>query len=164
MIRRWVEADAAQGLEGALQQSVRALGKMVDAPDHLVECLVVLGEFTALRFLDRKPSSGKTLLAASATSGIHVWDTADGTQLASWASSDTLTLTGLDLPDGRTLLASGGAGGVLIWDPWTGDLRHTLLTGAPVPALTTATGPEGTVLHLYGAAGLATVLVDERQL
>ncbi|MEU6765108.1 hypothetical protein ABZ916_21560 [Streptomyces sp. NPDC046853] len=119
---------------------------------------------TRVQSLSAFTARGKTLLAASTTADIHVWDAVDGTSLASWAASDTLTLTGLDLPDGRTLLASGDASGVRIWDPWTGSLRHTLLAGAPVPALTPGTSPEGTVLHLYGAAGLATVSVDERHL
>jgi WD40 repeat protein len=121
-------------------------------------------------------AQGRNLLAASTRkaigvrgvpddgAAIHVWDTADGTLLATWASPDTLSLTGLDLPDGRTLLASGDAGGVHIWDPWTGSLRHSLLTGAPVHALAAGSGPRGTVLHIHGPAGLATVSVDERLL
>ncbi|MEU0029589.1 AAA family ATPase [Streptomyces sp. NPDC006335] len=120
-------------------------------------------------------AQGRNLLAASTRTidvrgvtddgaAIHVWDTADGTLLASWASPDTLALTGLDLPDGRTLLASGDAGGVRIWDPFTGSLRHSLLTGAPVHALAAGSGPGGTVLHIHGPAGLATVSVDERLL
>ncbi|MGW1658062.1 hypothetical protein [Streptomyces atratus] len=126
---------------------------------------------TDLRFPDLRPqylctftAQGRVLLAASTSATIHVWDTADGTPLATWASPDTLALTGLDLPDGRTLLASGDAGGVRIWDPWTGDLRHNLLTGAPVHALAAGTTPTDTVLHIHGPAGLATVSVDERLL
>ncbi|MFD7498730.1 hypothetical protein ACFV8T_41690 [Streptomyces sp. NPDC059832] len=107
---------------------------------------------------------GRFLLAASTNAAIHVWDTVDGTPLATFASPDTLALTGLNLPDGRTLLASGDAGGVRIRDPWTGDLRHTLLTGAPVHALAASATPTGTVLHVHGPAGLATVSVDDRLL
>jgi WD40 repeat protein len=113
-------------------------------------------------------AQGRVLLAASTSAGIRVWDTSErwgwGKPLAIWASPGTLALTDLVLPDGRTLLASGAAGGVRLWDPWTGDLRHTLLTGAPVHALAAGTAPTGTVLHIYGPAGLATVSVDERLL
>ncbi|NEB62012.1 hypothetical protein G3I61_20330 [Streptomyces diastaticus] len=121
-------------------------------------------------------AQGRLLLAASTqatyrdwgteggNTAIHVWDTANGTLLASWGAPDTLALTGLDLPDGRTLLTSGHASGIRIWDPWTGGLRHTLLTGAPVHALSASTGKEGAVLHIHGPAGLAAVSVDEQLL
>ncbi|MFE6755684.1 AAA family ATPase [Streptomyces sp. NPDC057684] len=108
-------------------------------------------------------AEGRVLLAASTSAAIHVWDT-DGTPLATCDSPDTLAMIGLDLPDGRTLLASGDVGGVRIWDPWTGDLRHTLLTGAPVHAMAADITPTGTVLHIHGPAGLATVSVNERLL
>ncbi len=72
--RRRVEADAAQGLEGDLQQGVRALGNTVDAPDHLVECLVVLGEFTALRFLDRVAEAVAGVLVAQGKSTMRMDD------------------------------------------------------------------------------------------
>ncbi|MEV8534683.1 AAA family ATPase [Streptomyces sp. NPDC051211] len=106
----------------------------------------------------------RTLLAAATLSALHVWDTADGTLLAACTTRDTLPLSSLPLPDGRTLLASGNPSGVRIWDPLTGELRHTLLTGAPVHALAAGTGPTGTVLHIHGPAGLATLSLDERLL
>ncbi|MFD4974096.1 hypothetical protein [Streptomyces sp. NPDC058424] len=45
-----------------------------------------------------------------------------------------------------------------------GDLRHVLLARAPVHALAAGGVPTGTVLHIYGPAGLATISVDERLL
>lgn len=52
------EADPAQGLEGDLEQGVGAFGDAVGAPDDLVECLLVLGEFAALGLLDRVTKTG----------------------------------------------------------------------------------------------------------
>ncbi|GGV62992.1 hypothetical protein GCM10010277_68760 [Streptomyces longisporoflavus] len=145
----------------AQQQCVSLID--ISSGEH-IDTLPLHASNTMVQSLCAFTAEGRILLAASTTSDIYVWDTTVGTLLASWAFPDTLTLTALDLPDGRTLLASGDASGVRIWDPRTGSLRHTLLTGAPVPALATGTSPMGTALHLYGAAGLATVAVDERQL
>ncbi|MGP3691315.1 AAA family ATPase [Streptomyces sp. IBSNAI002] len=110
------------------------------------------------------PFRGRVLLAAASSTGIQVWDTADGRPLARWDTSATLALADVPLPDGRTLLAAGDAGAVRLWDPLTGELRHTLLTGAPVHALTAGTGPAGTALHVLGPAGLATLTLDESSL
>ncbi|MFD7026470.1 hypothetical protein ACFWAR_00300 [Streptomyces sp. NPDC059917] len=46
------------------------------------------------------------------------------------------------------LLASGDRSGVRVWNPLTGELRHSLLRGAPVRALAIGTGPTGPILHL----------------
>jgi WD40 repeat protein len=125
-------------------------------PQHLctftAQGRLLLAASTSAAFRDLGTDGGNT--------AIHVWDTASGTLLATWGAPDTLALTGLDLPDGRTLLASGDAGGIRIWDPWTGGLHHTLLTGAPVHALSASTGKEGAVLHIHGPAGLAAVSVE----
>lgn len=107
------------------------------------------------------PLHGRVLLAASSSMDIQLWNTADGRQLARWETPGTLALAGVPLPDGRTLLASGNPGGVRLWDPLTGELRHTLLTGAPVHALATGPGPTGRALHIHGPAGLATLTLDE---
>ncbi|MFE7132400.1 AAA family ATPase [Streptomyces sp. NPDC057638] len=107
---------------------------------------------------------GRVLFAASTRDAIHVWDAVAGTPLATWAAPEPLALTTLDLPDGRTLLASGDSGGVRLWDVWTGELRHTLLTGAPVRALVATSTPTGADLHLHGPAGLAMVALDQRLL
>ncbi|MFE3554275.1 AAA family ATPase [Streptomyces sp. NPDC059193] len=108
------------------------------------------------------PSHGRVLLAAASSTDIQVWDTTDGRPVASWETPGTLALAGVPLPDGRTLLASGVAGGVRLWDPLTGEVRHTLLTGAPVHALATGPGPTGrAALHVHGPAGLATLMLDE---
>ncbi|MCX5129875.1 hypothetical protein OG898_28935 [Streptomyces sp. NBC_00193] len=110
------------------------------------------------------PSHGRILLAAATSGDIHLWDTADGSPVARWNAPDTLALAAIPLADGRTLLASGAPSGVRIWDPLTGELRHTLLTGAPVHALAVGAGPVGPVLHIHGPAGLATLTLDEHLL
>ncbi|MET9700924.1 AAA family ATPase [Streptomyces sp. NPDC006529] len=110
------------------------------------------------------PSHGRTLLAAATSTDIQLWDTADGSPVAHWRTPDTLALAAIPLDDGRTLLASGDRSGVRIWDPLTGELRHTVLTGAPVHALAFGKGPTGPVLHLHGPAGLATLTLDQRLL
>ncbi|MFF3215438.1 hypothetical protein ACFYYB_32980 [Streptomyces sp. NPDC002886] len=73
-------------------------------------------------------------------------------------------MAAIHLADGRTLLASGDRSGVRIWDPLTGELRHTLLTGAPVHALAVGTGPTGPALHVHGPSGLAILTLDQRVL
>ncbi|QES46553.1 hypothetical protein DEJ50_00455 [Streptomyces venezuelae] len=103
----------------------------------------------------------RTLLAAAMLSVLHIWDPADGALLATCPARDTLAMASLPLPNGRTLLATGNPSGVRIWDPLTGELLHTLLTGAPVQALVAGPGPTGTVLHIHGPAGLATLALDE---
>ncbi|MFI7086679.1 AAA family ATPase [Streptomyces anulatus] len=107
--------------------------------------------------------SGPLLVMSNGTH-IGVWDVATRTRIATWESPDTFAMTGLPAPDGHTLLVSGGASGVRIWDQRTGDLVHTVLTGAPVHGIATGEGASGTVLHLYGPAGLATLSVDTRLL
>ncbi|WKE68239.1 AAA family ATPase [Streptomyces sp. WP-1] len=106
----------------------------------------------------------RVLLVATTSAEIFVWDTVDGSLLARWRVSDTLALAALPLPDGRALIATASPSGVRLWDPLTGELRHTLLTGAPVHALAVGTGAPGPALHVLGPAGLATLLVDERLL
>ncbi|MFD5085169.1 AAA family ATPase [Kitasatospora sp. NPDC058406] len=106
------------------------------------------------------PGNSGTLLVMSNGTEIGVWHVATQTQIAMWESPDTFALTGLPVPGGRTLLVSGSTSGVGIWDPHTGRLAHTVLTGAPVHGIATSEGDSGTVLHLYGPAGLATLLVD----
>ncbi|MET9895147.1 AAA family ATPase [Streptomyces sp. NPDC006465] len=91
---------------------------------------------------------------------IEVWDLTGGTQVAAWPAHGTLAMTGLHLTGGRTLLVSGSSSGVRIWDSTTGELLHTLLTGAPVHAVITGITEEGPVLHLLGSAGLVTLAVD----
>ncbi|WP_327309074.1 AAA family ATPase [Streptomyces sp. NBC_01298] len=106
----------------------------------------------------------RMLLASATSTDIQLWDTADGSPVAHWNTPDTLALAAIPLDDGRTLLASGDQSGVRIWDPLTGELRHTLLTGAPVHALAVGTGPTGPALHVHGPAGLATLTLDPRLL
>ncbi|MFB7977879.1 hypothetical protein [Streptomyces vinaceus] len=107
--------------------------------------------------------SGPLLVTADGT-GIDVWDVAAQTRICAWKSPDVFTLTGLPSPGGRTLLVSGGASGIRIWDPRTGDLLHAILTGAPVHGIAVSEGNPGSVLHLYGPAGLATLSVDASRL
>ncbi|UQW99415.1 AAA family ATPase [Streptomyces sp. RerS4] len=109
-------------------------------------------------------SRGRTLLASATSAALHVWDTSDGALLAACATPDTQVLTEWPLPDGRTLLVSGNRSGLRLWDPLTGELRHTLLTGAPVHGLAVGHGPTAPVLHFQGPAGLATLTLDERLL
>ncbi|MFJ8627852.1 AAA family ATPase [Kitasatospora sp. NPDC093550] len=110
------------------------------------------------------PGGRGLLLAMSNGTDIGVWDVATLAQTTVWKSPDTFAMTGLPLPGGRTLLVSGGTSGVRIWDPRTGDLVHTVLTGAPVHGIAVDRGTAGPVIHLYGPAGLATVSVDPRLL
>ncbi|WP_153812072.1 AAA family ATPase [Streptomyces sp. SUK 48] len=104
------------------------------------------------------------VLVATTSAEIFVWDTADGSLLTHWRASDTLALAAVPLSDGRTLIASAGRSGIRLWDPLTGELRHTLLTGAPVHALAVGTIASGPALHILGPAGLATLLLEERLL
>lgn len=67
-----VQADPAQCLEGDLEQGVRAFGDAVDAADHLVERLLVFGEFAALGFLDRVAEAGPGVLVAQVGQGGQV--------------------------------------------------------------------------------------------
>ncbi|MEU9294368.1 AAA family ATPase [Streptomyces sp. NPDC048266] len=106
------------------------------------------------------PCDSGPLLVTADGRGIDVWDTAAQTRNCAWESPDVFALSGLPLPGGRTLLVSGGASGVRIWDPRTGDLVHAVLTGAPVHGIAVGEDTSGSVLHLYGPAGLATLSVD----
>ncbi|MFD8978455.1 AAA family ATPase [Streptomyces sp. NPDC059564] len=140
--------DLVDLASGNLVRMLRAEGRRLRV--YVAQCVLQLRE--------------RTLLAAVTPSALHVWDTSDGTLLAACPVRDTQALAALPLPDGRTLLALGNPGGVQIRDPLTGELRHTLLTGAPVHALAAGTGPKGTALHIHGPAGLATLTLDERLL
>lgn len=66
---RGVEADPAQGFGGDLQQGVGALGDGVDAPEHGVERLVVVGQFSALGLLDRVTEAASGVLVAEVGQG-----------------------------------------------------------------------------------------------
>ncbi|MER5883749.1 AAA family ATPase [Streptomyces sp. NPDC001941] len=116
---------------------------------------------TVLRLACALPLPGHTLLAVASSTDVHVWDTADGRLLTSWETHDCHVLAAVPLGDGRTLLASGDPGGVRFRDPLTGELRHSLITGAPVHGLATGITPTGTVLHVLGPAGLVTLRLDE---
>ncbi|MEU6298950.1 AAA family ATPase [Streptomyces erythrochromogenes] len=134
--------------------------------ERIVTTLRPQGRRTGGRFL--RPcvvrAHGRTLLASATSTDIQLWDTADGSPVAHWNTPDTLALAAIPLDDGRTLLASGDQSGVRVWDPLTGELRHTLLTGAPVHALAAGTGPTGPALHVHGPAGLATLTLDQHLL
>lgn len=110
------------------------------------------------------PRSDRLQIAVANDREIQVWDLTGRTQVAAWPAHGTLALTGLHLTGGRTLLVSSSSSGVHIWDSVTGELLHTLLTGAPVHAVITGTTEEGSVLHLLGPAGLATLTVDPQLL
>jgi WD40 repeat protein len=106
------------------------------------------------------PQSDSLQIAVANDREIQVWDLTGGTQVVAWPAHGTLAMTGLDLTGGRTLLVSGSSSGVRVWDSTTGELLHSLLTGAPVHAVITGITEEGPVLHLHGPAGLVTMAVD----
>lgn len=110
------------------------------------------------------PGSDGLQVAVANDREIQVWDLTGGTQVAAWPARGTLAMTGLQLTGGRTLLVSGSSSGVRVWDSATGELLHTLLTGAPVHAVITGITEEGPVLHLHGPAGLVAVAVDPLKL
>lgn len=64
-----VEAYPAQGLEGDLEQVVRALSDTVDATDHLVERPLLGGEFAILWLLDRVAEPVPGVLVAQVSQG-----------------------------------------------------------------------------------------------
>ncbi|MFD7782635.1 AAA family ATPase [Streptomyces nojiriensis] len=106
------------------------------------------------------PCDGGQLLVTADGRSINVWDAGVQTRISAWESPDVFALTGLPVPGGRTLLVSGGASGVRIWDPRTGSLVHAVLTGTAVHGIAVGEGAPGSVLHLYGPAGLATLSVE----
>jgi hypothetical protein len=64
-----VEAAPAQGLEGDLEQGVRALGDTMDATDHPDERPLLGGEFAVLWLLDRVAEPGPGALVAQVGQG-----------------------------------------------------------------------------------------------
>ncbi|MFC9295777.1 hypothetical protein ACFTWH_10785 [Streptomyces sp. NPDC057011] len=164
--RALVPVPSSEGGTGVVAVLGSRRIELVDLASGGVDTTLRLPVATGLSFrrLCVVPSRSGMLLVAATAADVHVWNTAEGSAVTQWEAPDTLALVAVPLDDGRTLLASGDPSGVRIWDPLTGELRHTLLTGAPVHALATGTGPAGRALHIHGPAGLATLTLDERLL
>lgn len=96
------------------------------------------------------------LLAASSPHEITLWDS-HGELHDRIDTSLTRTMTPVLIGRGRALLAFGNGAGAHLWDPVTGRMIHSLLTAAPVSNLAHTQAGTAPLLHIGGAAGVATL-------
>ncbi|MEU0940321.1 AAA family ATPase [Embleya sp. NPDC005971] len=101
-----------------------------------------------------------TLLAAATRERIQTWDTATWTVRATIAAPWTKVLEPIPLSAARSLLASGSGHAVRLWDPTTAELLHTLVTAAPIEAITTLRDDDTLLIGVGGPAGFAALCVN----
>ncbi|MFJ8054029.1 AAA family ATPase [Streptomyces luteogriseus] len=101
-----------------------------------------------------------TLLAAATRERIQTWDTATWTPQATITAPWTKTLTAIPLSATHHLLASGSGHAVSLWDPTTAELLHTLVTAAPIEAITTLRDNDTLLLGIGGPAGFSALHVS----
>jgi WD40 repeat protein len=101
-----------------------------------------------------------TLLAAATRERIQTWDTATWTAQATVAAPWTKILAPIPLSATRSLLASGSGHAVHLWDPSTAELLHTLVTAAPIEAITTLRDDDTLLIGIGGPAGFAALSVN----
>ncbi|NUV77942.1 AAA family ATPase [Streptomyces fungicidicus] len=106
-------------------------------------------------------SGGMTLLAAATRERIQTWDTAAWKPHAHITTPWTKSLAAVPLSAAHHLLASGSGHALTLWDPLTAEKLHTLITAAPVEAITTLRDTDGSLLlGIGGPAGFTTLKVN----
>ena len=105
-------------------------------------------------------SGGMTLLAAATRERIQTWDTASWAPQACIAAPWTKSLAAVPLSATHHLLASGSGHALNLWDPLTAENLHTLVTAAPVEAITTLRDNGTLLLGIGGPAGFTTLDVN----
>lgn len=98
-------------------------------------------------------SGGMTLLAAATRERIQTGETATWTPQAGIAASWTKSLAAVPLSDTHHLLASGSGHALDLWDPITAENLHTLVTTAPIEAITALRNNGTLLLSIGGPAG-----------
>ncbi|MFE2023534.1 hypothetical protein ACFW9O_36500 [Streptomyces sp. NPDC059499] len=105
-------------------------------------------------------SGGMTLLAAATRERIQTWDTASWAPQACIAAPWTKSLAAVPLSATHHLLASGSGHALNLWDPLTAENLHTLVTAAPIEAITTLRDNGTLLLGIGGPAGFTTLDVN----
>ncbi|MEV8328778.1 AAA family ATPase [Kitasatospora sp. NPDC056731] len=100
---------------------------------------------------------GGDYLAATDRTGIHIWNLAIAELHSTIPTPHPMTLTAVSTPEGRTVLASGDGSSVRLWDPMSGNLIQTVITSAPVRALTAHDKGRLPALFIAGPAGVAAL-------
>ncbi|WP_439673952.1 AAA family ATPase [Embleya sp. MST-111070] len=105
-------------------------------------------------------SGDTTLLAAATRERIQTWDTATWTVQTTIVVPSTKVLAPIPLSAASSLLASGSGHAVHLWDPTTAELFHTLVTAAPIEAITTLHDDDTLLIGIGGPAGFAALSID----
>ncbi|MFJ5865036.1 AAA family ATPase [Streptomyces parvus] len=131
------------------------------ASQQLVVEVRIPRQRTDVKALAVLQSDGMTLLAAATRERIQTWDTATWKPHAHIASPRTKSLAAVPLSATHHLLASGSGHALTLWDPLTAEKLHTLVTAAPVEAITTLRDADGSLLlGIGGPAGFTTLKVN----
>ncbi|MEU0337698.1 AAA family ATPase [Streptomyces bobili] len=117
---------------------------------------------SATRALAVVRTGDATLLAAATREEIHLWDTATWTAQVSFGAPWTKVLAPVPVSAARNLLASGSGHAVHFWDPTTAELLHTLVTAAPVEAITSLRDKDALLIGVGGPAGIAVLSLAPR--
>jgi WD40 repeat protein len=100
---------------------------------------------------------GRFTLAAATSREVTFWDPQRWKVMSRVATPSTTVLHALAQPSGSALLAAGSGTGLRLWEPLTGRLAHTLLTAAPIAALTSTNAGGQQHVHIGGPAGIAAL-------
>ncbi|MEV7374490.1 AAA family ATPase [Streptomyces sp. NPDC090301] len=131
------------------------------ASQQVVMELRIPRQRTDVKALAVLQSGGMTLLAAATRQRIQTWDTASWAPQPHFAAPWTKSLAAVPLSATHHLLASGSGHSLTLWDPLTAENLHTLVTAAPVEAITTLRDTDGSLLlGIGGPAGFTALRVN----
>jgi DNA-binding SARP family transcriptional activator/WD40 repeat protein len=112
------------------------------------------GGVTGVAYAD----GGRSLVVATDTGALQVWDTASHARLATGQSDDALTSLALEDGPGR-LLTGSDSGDVLQWDVAADPLVESTLLELPTALTAVALAPSGDAAAVAGPGSLLTVHV-----
>ncbi|MFJ2651619.1 hypothetical protein ACIO1C_33455 [Streptomyces sp. NPDC087420] len=130
------------------------------ASQRVLRELRIPRERTNVKAVTVVQSGGSTLLAAATRERIQMWNTASWAPHARIDTPWTKSLAAVPLSATHHLLASGSGHALNLWDPVTAENLHTLVTAAPVEAITALRDNGTLLLGIGGPAGFTALEVN----